>query len=530
MDKTWFDVQKRLKNSVVQILATQGDFNIAQPYVPPEIKNARGTGFLITKEGHILTNAHVVASLLSVTFRSEQSGGLDLKATLIAICPVKDVALLRCDEDDLVQLGDFEPLQLSDDQDLSQMQSVMVAGYPLGRRLTFTGGVVSGYEAPDGEATEGSQSYIQIDAPMNPGNSGGPLITLEGKVVGINSAGIPSALAQNTNFAIPMRVVLSILRELFARETNSALSKVVSPPSLGLTFQRVTLAHYEYVGIQVDEDRLGIMVKDVLKGSSFSMLQSGDILRAIKMRNPFGNPRDFMVSHYRTSECDHCSEKSDSEIVISSTGFVNFYVKTAESQYTKGRRVSLQELLDTIPIGTDLTLEVWRKGKGVLDTSASPFVPQNALAIKTIYPPFDNLDYVIFAGAVWIPLSTNIIKALGDTKYICDYVPFENRYEPRVILANIFPTAEMRTIEVISATETLVSLNGIKIGTLSQLRKAITMHLQLNNNEPWQFRFKSGKLVILGKMYTFQKDREIMETFKVAIPKFNTKLYQTFSE
>ena len=201
MDKTWFDVQKRLKNSVVQILATQGDFNIAQPYVPPEIKNARGSGFLITSAGHILTNAHVVANLLSVTFRSEQSGGLDLKATLIAICPAKDVALLKCDEDDLIHLGEFEPLPFADDQKLSQMQSVMVAGYPLGRRLTFTAGVVSGYEAPDGEATEGSQSYIQIDAPMNPGNSGGPLITLEGKVVGVNSAGIPSAVAQNTNFA-----------------------------------------------------------------------------------------------------------------------------------------------------------------------------------------------------------------------------------------------------------------------------------------------------------------------------------------
>jgi hypothetical protein len=347
-------------------------------------------------------------------------------------------------------------------------------------------------------------------------------------VVGINSAGIPSAFAQNTNFAIPVRVVLSILRELFARESDTTLSKVVIPPSLGLTFQRVTMAHYEFVGIEAEGDRLGVMIKDVLKGSSFSMLQPGDILRAVKMLHPFSDPEDFTVEHYQGSECDHCERHSEAEIVISSTGFVNFYVDGQESYYTTGRRVSLQELLDTIPIGTELTLEVWRKGTGVMDTPVLPFLNQTALAVTSLYPPFDNLDYVIFAGAVWIPLSTNIIRALGDTKYVCDYVPYENRYEPRVILANIFPTAEMRTIEVVNATETLVSLNGTKVGTLSELRKIITSRLQSGDNEPWQFRFKSGKLVVLDKMHTFKQDKQILETFKVPFPKFNARLYEKF--
>ena len=528
MDSQWFTVQKRLRNSVVQILATQGDFNIAQPYVPPEIKNARGSGFLVSNEGHILTNAHVVANLLSVTFRSEQSGGLDLRATLIAICPAKDVALLKCHEDDLVQLGDFEALSFADDQNLNQMQSVMVAGYPLGRRLTFTGGVVSGYEAPEGDATEGSQSYIQIDAPMNPGNSGGPLITMEGRCVGINSAGIPSAMAQNTNFAIPARVVMSILHELFARESNTTLKKVVMPPTLGITTQRVTPAHYKYVGIESESDYVGVMVKDVLRGSSFSLLKSGDILRAIKMVNPFASEVDFQIDTYRYKVCNHCLEEIDSEIVITNTGLVKFYVKGVESQYTIGRRVSLQELLDTIPIGTNLVLEIWRKDEGVLDSDPSPFICQIVLAINNLYPPFDDLDFVIFAGAVWVPLSTNIILAFGDTKYICDYLPFENRYEPRLIVANIFPTAEMRTIESINATETLTSLNGISVQTPTELRKAIVLHLKSKSQEPWQFRFKSGKLIILDKMETFRRDKEILDTFKVRLPKFNAKLYSMF--
>lgn len=526
MDSQWLIVQKRLRYSVVQIFATQGDFNIAQPYVPPEIRNARGTGFLITSEGHILTNAHVVANLLSVTFRSEQSGGLDLRATLIAICPAKDVALLKCHEDDLSQLANFEPLSFADDQDLHQMQSVMVAGFPLGRRLTFTGGVVSGYEAPEGEPGEGSQSYIQIDAPMNPGNSGGPLITLEGKVVGVNSAGIPSAMAQNTNFAIPSRVVMSILRELFARELDEDMRKVVTSPTLGITTQRVTEAHYRYLGITMEADYLGVMVKDVLNGSTFAMIEKGDILRVIKLSNPYASDLDFDVQAYISPECKHCKETIDTEIVISRTGYVNCFVNGIECNYTKGRRVSIQELLDTIPIGTNLILEIWRKDVGVMDTESSPFVSQNVLAINMLYPPFDNLDYVIFAGAVWLPLSTNIIRALGDSKYICEFVPYENRYESRVIIANIFPTAEMRGIEDVNATEVIESLNDVKVMTLTGMRKVISQHLQSKSQEPWRFKFRSGKLVVLDKMVTFRKDKEILETFKIAMPHFNGKLYE----
>jgi S1-C subfamily serine protease len=579
VDKVWFDIQERLRTSVVQIFASHGSFNIAEPYYPPTVREARGSGFIITSEGHIITNAHVVSELLSLSFKAEQAGDTDLRAELIAICPAKDVALLKCHPDDLHKLGDFAPLTFGDDQKLSQMQNVLVVGFPLGReRIKFTAGVMSGYEAPDGDVHDTSQSYIQIDAALNPGNSGGPLITLDGKVVGINSAGIPSLLAQNTNFAIPARVILSILRELFARERDTTLRKVVVPPSLGLTLQRVTNAHYAWVGVEREEDKVGMMVKNVIKGSSFASANEGDILRAVMYADPYRYEESFEVSSYRNGGCSRCLASIDTEILITSTGSVKVsslvterglsgnesggeegngessYTTTTndESSYTKNRKVSLQEVMDTIPVDTMLTLEILRASrlekkvgkkedksvekkvgkkegrhedesveKGVW-TLEGPFRNQDALAIKTLYPPFDHLDYVIFGGAVWIPLSANVIKALGDTKYICEYVPHEKRYEPRVIITRIFPLTEIHSIGSINPTETLMSLDGVEIDTLESLKT--TALLTFKSNKPYIIKFKSGKVVVLDKKVLVAQDVEVHKKFQIAPNEFSRRL------
>lgn len=524
VDRIWLDVQSRLRNSVVQIMVTQGDFDLSQPFVPPGVRNAVGSGFIVSSEGHIITNAHVVANMLTLSFRTEQSGGLDLRANLIAICIAKDVALLKCDPQDLSKLGAFEPLRFGDDQKLSQMQNVMVAGYPLGRRLTFTGGVVSGYEAPDGDASETSQSYIQIDAPLNPGNSGGPLITLEGLVVGINSAGIPSAYAQNTNFAIPSRVVMSIMRDLFAREKDPKLKKVVTPPSLGLTTQRVTLAHYKWAGAKIEDDYLGVMVKDVIRGTTFGALKNGDILRAIKFADPYTDSSAFDLSTYRTSRCLRCEAEPDVEIEIQRTGLVKLFVRGEESNYTKDRRVSIQEIMDTIPTGMPISLEIMRKDSGIYDVHGT-FENKESLAIVKVHPPFDNLDYLIFGGVVWVQLSANIINALGDTKYISDYVPFEKRYDHRVILTVLYPLSEMKDLGDINPTETLETLNGKKISTLDDMRGIIMSHFRSKSTEPWRLSFRSGKLVILDKITTIKKDIEIHQTFKISPGDFSKELF-----
>lgn len=529
-DFDWPSIQKRLRNSVVQIFVTRGEYNILEPYTTPSIREARGSGFLITREGHILTNAHVVSGLIRCYVRAEQSENQNIRVELIAVCPNKDVAMLKCHPEDLTLLGEYEPMEFADDHRLDPMSKVMAIGYPLGReRIKFTEGITSGYETSDSEEGSGPQSYIQIDAALNPGNSGGPLVNQEGKVVGINSAGIPSAIAQNTNFAIPTRVVLSITRELFMRENDPNLRKIVEPTSLGMTFQRVTLAHFEAIGFRNEADMIGLRVKDVVPGCPFKEVKSGDILRAIFYADPFNHDSAFDISNYRNGQCIRCQDQADTQIEISRTDTIRLFVDgnyEKESDFTAGRKVSLKEIIDGIPIDTPLTLEIVRpSAKGSAEQKVAEtqgiFRSVDVMKIVKVYPPIDNLDYLLFGGAVWVPLNANLVEALASTKYICEFQAFDKRYERRVIVTRIFPMTDIATMESINPTESITKVGDKKIETLEDMRNAI---LSNSRKRYITMTMRSGKEIVLDLKRSMEQDREIRKQFGIPEDAFSTKL------
>lgn len=546
-DAAWGEVQGRLRNSVVQIFVTKGSFNILEPYLSPETQEARGSGFLINREGHVLTNAHVVKSMIRCYLRVEQADNQNLRAELIASCPSKDVALLRVHSDDLHLLGDFEPMRFADDHRLAPMQTVMTVGYPFGReRIIFTRGVASGYDAPDSEDGTGSQSFIQIDAALNPGNSGGPLITADGKVIGINSAGVAADRAQNTNYAIPTRVVLSVLRELFAHDIDSQGSqtgvkkseqdehrrKIVVPTTLGVTFQRVTVHHFLAVGFGNHDDQHGLRIKDVLPGCPFIDLLRGDILQSIAYADPYKHQAAFDVTTYMKqsgySKVATRIKKADTLIFISLTNTIHLYENVgtrqeSETDFTLKRKVSLQEMMDTIPSGTHLVLEVLRPSAKNIGTTSGPFKTIDSQAVVKLYPPFDKLDYLLFGGAVWIPMSANIIEALGGTKYICEFQAFKKRYRPRVIITKMFALTDIATSESINSTECIKSFNGVKISTLQDMRDAIRGALN-GHRDYVSLEFRSGKEIILDLKRSLHQDVEVRRQFGVPEDEFSMSL------
>jgi len=288
MDATWTTVHQKFRASVVQILTVRGNYRIIEPYVPPSLQEARGSGFIISREGHIVTNAHVIDKMISVSFRSEKIGNKDLKATLVAVCHSKDVAILKATPESLAELmesGYPEVMEFGDDQKLIPGQRVVALGYPLGRNaLKIIEGGITGYEMIADEGSK-SSSYLQIDASITHGSSGGPLVNLEGRVVGINSAGLPAMVAQNTNYAIPTRCVLSVMREMFSRERSD--DPVVEPPSIGLFFQRITLYHFELAGAIEESEQNGVRVREIHPNTAFinkkdGSNEVGDILKGHK--------------------------------------------------------------------------------------------------------------------------------------------------------------------------------------------------------------------------------------------------------
>ena len=557
MSVEWRDLQRRYRYSVVQITCTRGSYDLSAPFNTPSTQEAKGSGFLITPEGHVLTNAHVVEGAIAITFRAERSGNKDLRAELIATCPAKDVALLKISTEALEELGEFDPFEFGDDQGLEQTQPVMTISFPLGSdRIKFTSGVTSGYEAPNAEGA-GSQSYIQIDAPVSPGSSGSPLLTEGGYVVGIISAGIAGGNAQNTNFAIPARVVLSVMRALFGRsvtpgartergssESESSCNsksqpkitlrcqpdhrtKIVSPPSLGLALQRITSHHFRMAGVESLEDQKGLRVKEIIPGCPFPEVLVDDIIQLIRYADPYNSPSAFSVETYRSEACTRCASEPDHVIEISATGSIKVYDTSGpdptEVQFTRDRKVSLQEVIDTIPIDTVLTLEVLRPSIRKVGSTSGPFRNRDGMAIRKLYPPFDELEYLIFGGAVFIPLSANVLDALGGTKYLCEFNPYRARYKNRVIITKIFPLTDIKDIDSINATEVVKRVNSTKIATIADMESAIVNAIE--HGEYITITFRSGKVVVLDPDVAIQQDKSTHEKFQIKPNNFSLRLW-----
>jgi len=178
----------------------------------PVPQEGTGSGFIYDDEGHIVTNYHVVenAEELSVTL----ADGKTYPAESVGVDPSTDLAVLRIDVDELPR-----PAPLGESDNLRVGQFVVAIGNPFGLERTLTVGVISSLgrviESPDGRFIG---EVIQTDAAINRGNSGGPLLDLEGRVIGVNSQIVsPSGANAGIGFSVPVNAVRRVVPELIAQ-------------------------------------------------------------------------------------------------------------------------------------------------------------------------------------------------------------------------------------------------------------------------------------------------------------------------
>ena len=205
-------VVKDVEPAVVNVTATSA---VTDPFGGSSTQQATGSGFIVSSDGVIFTNDHVIegASKVEVTL----TDGRTLEATVTDTDATHDFAVLKVDATDLptVTLGNSSDLQLG--------QSVVAIGYALGLEggPSVTSGIISSLErtvqAQDPNVAGGVRTYenvLQTSAAINPGNSGGPLVDLEGRVVGISTAGVSSA--DNIGFAISIDAARSFIASAVA--------------------------------------------------------------------------------------------------------------------------------------------------------------------------------------------------------------------------------------------------------------------------------------------------------------------------
>lgn len=169
-----------------------------------------GTGIIVSKDGYVVTNKHVVDGASGATVTGS-SGEIYDKVKVVGTDPLNDVAFLKIEN-----VNDLKPAELGESSTLRIGQTVVAIGNSLGQyQNTVTSGIVSGLGRPvaaqsqDGSQAESLSDLIQTDAAINPGNSGGPLVNLSGQVVGINTA--VASDAQGIGFAIPINAVKGLL-------------------------------------------------------------------------------------------------------------------------------------------------------------------------------------------------------------------------------------------------------------------------------------------------------------------------------
>ncbi|OZI59783.1 DegQ family serine endoprotease [Bordetella genomosp. 11] len=226
-----------------------------------------GSGFIVSHDGLILTNAHVVQGADEVTVKLTDRR--EYRAKVLGSDPVTDVAVIKIDASNLpvVRLGNVQDLNVGD--------WVLAIGSPYGLENTATAGIVSakGRSLPD----DTSVPFIQTDVAVNPGNSGGPLFNARGEVVGINSQIYTRTGGyQGLSFAIPIDVATKIKDEIVAHGK-------VRHAMLGVTVQEV---NQELANSFKLDSPTGALVASVEKGSAADKagLKSGDVIRAIDGR------------------------------------------------------------------------------------------------------------------------------------------------------------------------------------------------------------------------------------------------------
>ncbi len=246
-------------------------FGRRQYYIPPQM--GAGSGVLISPEGHIVTNNHVIAGAdeVTVTFNNRYT----TQAKVIGTDPSTDIALLKIQETGLpyMEFGNSDEVRLG--------QWVLAVGYPLTLDATVTAGIVSAKSRSLGinrtQSAHAIESFIQTDAAVNPGNSGGALVNTSGQLIGINSAiASPTGSYAGYSYAIPANIVRKVTNDLLQYGS-------VQRAYLGIEYrERKSLSREELDAIGVDHLD-GVFVENVMPGSGAEKagLKKGDFITKI---------------------------------------------------------------------------------------------------------------------------------------------------------------------------------------------------------------------------------------------------------
>lgn len=459
LSSKWMDIERKSRNAVVQVRSNMFEINWVEPFRAPETAEGIGSGFIINTDGDVLTNFHVVGNSVRVQLQILCLGKERISASVTGVSPERDIALLRINPDGIEKikskLGELPFLEFGSSDSIKRGTEVMALGYPLSKdNIKSTLGSISGWEKVKFGERDFGQICIETTAPINPGSSGGPSLSSDGKVIGINFAGIVGA--QNVGYVIPSDDIIGPIKDLYN-------TKLLRKMKLGYTTpQPSSPALNKFLG---NPEEGGVYLTKVLKDTvaERSGLKEGDVI--------------YQINGHQIDR------------------FGEITVPWNED------KVHFTDLINRYAEGDKLDLIIYRHGnrKEIKITLEDPGKPPR---IRIVFPGYEVVDYEIFGGAVFMELVLNHLPLCEKNPKILKFAEIENRDDSVLIVTHVMPTSVSQAMRgVISPGFIVDDVNGIKVSNLGQLRE------QIKNSLKSQFlRIKSE-----DKQYVVYDVSEVLE-------------------
>jgi S1-C subfamily serine protease len=466
-------LKKNINNSVVRIIAENISINWNMPYILDVPTKGQGTGFFIDKKGHILTCCHVVEGAKNVYIEIPALSSEKYNCEIIGICGDFDIALLK--------VKGYKPitfLPLGNSDTLKVGQEVQVVGYPAStflrnnaNNIKFTKGIISGQQ----------NGMIQTDSTINPGNSGGPLFC-NNKVIGINSMKLIGKSIENVGFAVPINHY-KIIKDNFKE-------KIIYRPNFLFEYNNTS--------------------KDLLNAITNNKISEGIIVSKI----------------YDKSILKKTNIKEGTIIIAINNYNINNYGVTDKKWIDTF--INMNYLMNKFQNNEIITIKCFNKNK--IETIKVKLKP-TILPIRTLYPSFENIDYFIICGIIFMNLTYNhVVNNYSENiSVLCNVSSIDNILKPKIIVSFVIPNSEANIINNIVETDIITKINDINVSNIKELKKAIEKTLNINNKEYIKIESNNGKYLLMQLKKCIEQDILFSNIYKYPLTDFHLKYIEKYS-